>query len=120
MYGRSSSVVPVSMMDTMCGWLDRATVVASSRAAFTGTEPVSTVITLMATGRFRLVWMARNTSAVVPCAMSCGFSYPGSAGSSGAVKLSPSKPRNPETQKGRNPDPQLVPGQPSTRVHCGQ
>ena len=52
--------------------------------ALTGTEPVSTVITLIATGRLRLVWMARNTSAVVPCAISCGLSYPGSAGSSGA------------------------------------
>jgi hypothetical protein len=84
MYGRSSSVTPVSMMDTMCGWLESATVVASSRAALTGIDPVSTVITLIATGRLRVVWMARKTSAVVPCAMSSGLSYPGSAGSSGA------------------------------------
>ena len=42
MYGRSSSVMPVSMIETMCGWLDSATVVASSRAALTGTDPVST------------------------------------------------------------------------------
>ena len=89
MYGRSSSVTPVSMIDTMCGWLDSATVVASSRAALTGTEPVSTVITLIATSRLRVVWMARKTSAVVPCAISSGLSYPGSAGSSGAFIDSP-------------------------------
>src|SRR5690349_15422142 len=84
MYGRSSSVMPVSMMDTMCGWLESATVVARSRAALTGTDPVSTVITLIATGRLSVVWMARKTSAVVPCAISSGLSYPGSAGNSGA------------------------------------
>jgi hypothetical protein len=52
--------------------------------AFTGTDPVSAVMTLMATGRLGVVCVARKTSAVVPCAMSRGLSYPGSAGSSGS------------------------------------
>ena len=92
------------MIETMCGWLDSATVVASSRAALTGTEPVSTVITLIATGRLSRVWIARKTSAVVPCAISCGLSYPGSAGSSGAF--------HPQI----SPAVRVRPGQPSTQV----
>ena len=76
-------MTPVSMIDTMWGWLDNATVVASSRSALTTMSPVSIVMTLIATGRLSVVWMARNTSAVVPWAISSRWSYPGNAGSSG-------------------------------------
>ncbi len=113
MYGRSSSVIPVSMIETMCGWLDSATVVASSRSALTGTAPVSMVITLIATGRLSRVWIARNTSAVVPCAISCGSSYPGSAGSSGAFNRSST-----EASDGMSPDP-LRTGVPADSVVAG-